>query len=59
MEQAQRLLWTHEVLNGWLRKREYENLPMDATPDKEDTDESSAALEIGDAAEPVEQFCTI
>ena len=29
----------------WLRKRHRENLPMDAIPDEEDTDESSAAWE--------------
>ena len=48
---AQRLPWTHEGLDGWLRKGQYENMPKDATPDdKEDEaegldDDAAAAWE--------------
>ena len=38
LSQAQRLPWTHEGLEGWLRRRQHENLPMGATPDEEDTE---------------------
>ena len=45
--QAQRLPWTHEGLDGWLRKGQYENLPRDATPDEDEgeglEDDASAA----------------
>ena len=33
MGQAQRLPWTHEGLDGWLRKGQYESLPITDTPD--------------------------
>ena len=50
MGQAQRLLWTHEGLDGWLRKRQYENLPMDATPDEENTEDEAEGLEDDSSA---------
>ena len=42
--QAQRLPWTHDGLDGCLRKGQYENLPRDATPDEDDTDDEAEGL---------------
>ena len=50
MGQAQRLPWAHEGLDGWLRKRQYENLPMDATPDEEDTEDEAEGREDDSSA---------
>ena len=50
MGQAQRLPWTHEGLDGWLRKGQYEHLPMDATPDEEDTEDEAGGLDDDSSA---------
>ena len=50
MGQAQRLPWTHEGLDGWLRKGQYENSPMDATPDENDTEDKAEGLENDSSA---------
>ena len=42
--QAQRLPWTHDGPDGCLRKGQYENLPRDATPDEDDTDDEAEGL---------------
>ena len=39
MGQAQRLPWTHEGLDGWLRKGQYGDLTTDAPPDEDETDD--------------------
>ena len=44
MGQAPRLPWTHEGLDGWLGKGQYESLPMNDTPDDDDTDEGDEEL---------------
>ena len=36
LSQAQRLPWTHEGLDGWLRKGQDVDLSMDAPPDGDD-----------------------
>ena len=50
MGQAQRLLWTHEGLDVWLRKGQYEDLPMDAPPDEDKTDDELEGLEDDSSA---------
>ena len=50
MGQGQRLPWTHEGLDGWLRKGQYEHLPMDATPDEEDTEDEAGGLDDDSSA---------
>ena len=50
MGQAQRLPWTHEGLDGWLRKGQYESLPMIDTPDDDDTDEDDEGLQDDSSA---------
>ena len=50
MGQAQRLPWTHEGLDVWLRKGQYEDLPMDAPPDEDKTDDEPEGLEDDSSA---------
>ena len=50
MGQAQRLPWTHESLDGWLRKGQYESLPMIDTPDADDTYEDDEGLKADSSA---------
>ena len=50
MGQAQRLPWTHEGLDGWLRKGQYEDLPTDDLPDEEQTDDEPEGLEDDSSA---------
>ena len=47
MGQAQRLPWTHEGLDGWLRKGQYEDLSTDAPPDEDKTNDDPEGLEDG------------
>ena len=44
-DNAQRLPWTHEGFDGWLRKGQNENLSMDAPPDEDETDDEPEGLE--------------
>ena len=50
MGQAQRLSWTHESLDGWLRKGQYEDLTTDAPPDEDETDDELEGLEDDSSA---------
>ena len=50
MGQAQRLPWTHEGLDGWLRKGQYESLPMIDTPDNHNTDEDEDGVKYDSSA---------
>ena len=50
MGQAQRLPWTHEVLHGWLRKGQHEDLSMDAPPDEDKTDDEPGLEDDSSAA---------
>ena len=50
MEQAQRLPWTHEGLDGWLQKGQYESLPITDTPDDHDTDEDEEGVKDDSSA---------
>ena len=50
MGQAQRLPWTHEGLDGWLRKGHYESLPITDTPDDRSTDEDEEGLKDDSSA---------
>ena len=50
MGQAQRLPWTHEGLDGWLRKGQYEDLTTDAPPDEDETDDEPQGLEDDSSA---------
>ena len=50
MGQAQRLPWTHEGLDGWLRKGQYESLPITDTPDDRSTDEDEEGVKDDSSA---------
>ena len=50
MGQAQKLPWTHEGLDGWLRKGQYEDLSMDSPPDEHKTDDEPEGLEDDSSA---------
>ena len=50
MGQAQRLPWTHEGLDGWLRKGQYENLPITDTPDDHHSDDDEEGMKDDSSA---------
>ena len=50
MGQAQRLPWTHEGLDGWLRKEQFEDLSMDAPPNEHKTGDEPEGLEDDSSA---------
>ena len=50
MGQAQRLPWTQEGLDGWLRKGQYEDLSMGGPPDEDKTDDEPEGLEDDSSA---------